>query len=459
MAVCCVPPLKPAVSAPAGPVLIPRPPAPQTIPPCSLPAPGPCEPSLPLASSGLATAGFRTAKYLLDEWKIRCQAGFAQAFADRDSSERGRYESKRLAAETEASSQRSQAGATRALGERLQDLHFWRSELCREIGDLTSETDLLVQQKRRLERAMDASEVLATIASDNLQCRERRLGPDLVRDQVEEELLRELELVRNVQELLKRTLEQTVMQIRLNRDAKQTLEMDWSDKVEAYDIDDKCGRYNNQSTEIQFHLNSSKFEDNASTPESWAQFSHDNICKAEHERMASINLRTLIDNILQDTAEDLRMQAAAVDKAFAKRCEEVEDAKRKLENQLSKTLEEIAKQEMNIASLKQAIKDKQAPLKVAQTRLYQRTHRPNVELCKDAVQFRLVNEVAELTESICCLQQQLEESEQALINMEDTRLSFVKEIAIKANSLFIDREKCMAHRTRYPTLLRLTGYQ
>ncbi|XP_069502860.1 tektin-4-like [Ambystoma mexicanum] len=257
-----------------------------------------------------------------------------------------------------------------------------------------------------------------------------------------------------MQELLKRTLEQTVMQIRLNRDAKQTLEMDWSDKVEAYDTGDRCGRYNNQ-----FHLNSSKFEDNASPPESWAQFSHDNICKAEHERMASINLRTLIDNILQDTAEDLCMQAAAVDKAFAKSCEEVEDAKRKLENQLSKTLQEITKQEMNIASLKQAIKDKQAPLKVAQTRLYQRTHRPIVVLCKDAVQFRLVNEVAELTESIWCLQQQLEKSEQGLINMEDTRLSFVKEIAIKANSLFIDQEKCRAHRTRYPTLLRLTGYQ
>lgn len=41
-----------------------------------------------------------------------------------------------------------------------------------------------------------------------------------------------------------------------------------------------------------------------------------------------------------------------------------------------------------MAALKQAIKDKEAPLKVAQTRLYQRSHRPNVELCRDAAQFR-----------------------------------------------------------------------
>lgn len=459
MSVCCVPPPSAPCPVPPRPVLISRPPIPQSVPPCSIPPPGPCEPALPLPSSGLATAGFRTAKYLPSEWAVRCQAGFAQAFSDRDTSERSRYDSKRLAAETEARSQRSQAGVTKALGERLQDLHFWRSELCREIGDLTSETDLLLAQKRRLERALDATETPASIASDNLQCRERRLGPDLVRDEVEVELIREMELIRNVQELLKRTLEQTVMQIRLNRDAKETLEMDWSDKFEAYDIDDKCGRYNNQSTEIQLHPNSSKFEDYASTPESWADFTHNNICKAEHERMASINLRTLIDNILQDIAEDLRQQCAAVDRAFAKRCEELEDARHKFENQLTKTLEEIGKQEMNITSLKQAIKDKETPLKVAQTRLYQRSFRPNVELCKDTAQIRLVNEVEELTESIRCLQQKLEEAEQSLMNMEDTRLSFVKEIAIKENSLFIDREKCMTHRTRYPTLVKMTGYQ
>lgn len=52
------------------------------------------------------------------------------------------------------------------------------------------------------------------------------------------------------------------------------------------------------------------------------------------------------------------------------------------------TLREITDQEHNVAALKQAIKDKEMPLKVAQTRLYQRSHRPNVELCRDNAQFR-----------------------------------------------------------------------
>lgn len=74
----------------------------------------------------------------------------------------------------------------------------------------------------------------------------------------------------------------------------------------------------------------------ASTPERWAKFSHDNIYRAEREKLASINLRALIDNILHDVSEDLRMQCAAVNEAFAKRCEELDDAKHKLEHHLKK---------------------------------------------------------------------------------------------------------------------------
>lgn len=73
-----------------------------------------------------------------------------------------------------------------------------------------------------------------------------------------------------------------------------------------------------------------------STPESWAQHSHDNIVRAEHERMASIQLRTLIDNILNDTSRDMREQADAVDIAYKRRIDEVQDALNKLEENLQK---------------------------------------------------------------------------------------------------------------------------
>ncbi|NWX51724.1 TEKT4 protein, partial [Steatornis caripensis] len=435
-------------------------PAPQAVPACVLPVKV-CEvePNAgPYPSSGLATAGFRAAKSLPPAWHHSNSALFRKAFAGCERAEHNRAEAKALAERTAATAQRAQQESTAALCRRLQDIRFWKADLQKEIEDLDAETGLLAAQKLRLERALDATEVPYAVAIDNLQCRERRQPPDLVCDEVERELLKEAELIRNIQELLKRTLLQAGNQMRLNRNHKEVCEMDWSDKVETYNSDDKCGRYSNESTNIQFHPSSVKFEESASTPETWAKFSHDNICRAEQEKMASTNLRALIDNILHDVSEDLRMQRAAVNEAFAKHCEELDDTKHKLEHHLKKTLEAIGDEEANIAALKQAIKDKEAPTKVVQTRLYDRSFRPNVELCRDEAQFRLISETKELTESIESLKRKLLESEQSLRNLEDTRMDLEKEIAVKTNSIFIDRQKCMANRTRYH-VLKLSGYQ
>lgn len=74
----------------------------------------------------------------------------------------------------------------------------------------------------------------------------------------------------------------------------------------------------------------------ASTPETWAKFNQDNLLRAERERLASVNLRKLIDCILRDTAEDLRLQCDAVNTAFSSRCEELDDARQKLQYHLQK---------------------------------------------------------------------------------------------------------------------------
>ena len=61
---------------------------------------------------------------------------------------------------------------------------------------------------------------------------------------------------------------------------------------------------------------------------------------------------------------------------------------------MSKTMQEIYDQEKHIEALKQAIRNKGNPLKVAQTRLEARAHRPDVELCRDPPHHRLVEEVS-----------------------------------------------------------------
>lgn len=104
----------------------------------------------------------------------------------------------------------------------------------------------------------------------------------------------------------------------------------------------------------------------------------------------------------------------------------------------------------NVEMLKQAIKDKEAPLMVAQTRLDTRIRRPNVELCRDPAQLKLVNEVNEIYATVDHLQARLREAEAAFQNLLYTKHELESQLALKNNTLFLDREKCMGLRKAFP---------
>ena len=77
------------------------------------------------------------------------------------------------------------------------------------------------------------------------------------------------------------------------------------------------------------------------TPDEWEDFSNDNILAAEKQRQNSVNLRSLVDGILQSVANDMHKQKECVDLAMTKRINETRDAKEKLEDHLSKVSDHI----------------------------------------------------------------------------------------------------------------------
>ena len=72
------------------------------------------------------------------------------------------------------------------------------------------------------------------------------------------------------------------------------------------------------------------------TPEEWQDFSHANIEKAERDIQSSVELRSVVDGLLQQTANDMRKQCNEVNVAFSKRIAETKDTKGKLEDHLNK---------------------------------------------------------------------------------------------------------------------------
>ena len=72
----------------------------------------------------------------------------------------------------------------------------------------------------------------------------------------------------------------------------------------------------------------------------------------------------MIGSTLSNTSQDMREQADRVAQAITDRVAETEEATRKLETNLKKTVDEIAEVETTIRRLKDAIWEKDAPNKV-----------------------------------------------------------------------------------------------
>ncbi|XP_067866103.1 tektin-1 [Heterodontus francisci] len=382
-------------------------------------------------------------KFLPQEWHFSNKSRYNNAEVQRSRSERLVLESERLVDEIENTTRKTQRDVNKKLDQRIEEVTYWEKELNTKLDELSDETELLLGQKTRLEKALDSYYTLLCIAQQCLLNREKRVGIDLVHDEVERELLKEVEVIQGIMALLKRTIEQTDEQLRLNRSAMFYLEKDLKDKATALKVDKFTANLTNNSSNIDYSPNVVRIEGTSVTPQEWQDFTNTTIVNADKQKNNSTAMRSLIDGILSQTTDDMWKQVEAVNRAFKFRIQETRDAKCKLEKHLNKVLDEISKQEKNIDLLKKAIMDEEGPMMVAQTRLDTRTKRPNVELVRDPAQYRLIGEVKEITDNVNRLRETLAQAEAELKGLRRNQLALEEEIEIKTNSLYIDDVQCM----------------
>ncbi|BHF75327.1 Tekt4p [Sparganum proliferum] len=140
--------------------------------------------------TGISTIGFRSGRYAPSEAQESIDRRYMQSHLDNEISKQTREDSKDLMRETNALTEADFKTTTDRLKERLTDLHFWKSELEREILDMITTIDHLVQCKVRVEKALLAIDEAILICTDNLNARQRRFGEDLQQDAVELSLIK-----------------------------------------------------------------------------------------------------------------------------------------------------------------------------------------------------------------------------------------------------------------------------
>ncbi|XP_004692185.1 PREDICTED: tektin-5 [Condylura cristata] len=397
-------------------------------------------------------------RYSPRDWERSSQLQICGAEASRKWCSRLTGDSMRLMQEKEQLTRQMQEGTTRNLGQRLSDIGFWKSELNYELERLTSEGHNLETVKRRLECAAEEVNCPLQVALECLYQREKRIGIDLVHDNVEKNLIQEVDLLKCCQEQMKKLAQRIDIQMRDNRDAQHALERDLENKSSAQFIDEKCFNLRNTSDCISFFHGMEKIDGTISVPETWAKFSNDNIRHSQNMRANTIRLMEEAEYLFETLSDQMWKQFTSTNLAFKARISEVMDVKNKLQTQLAKTLQEIFQAENTIMLLERSIMAKECPLKVAQTRLECRTWRPNMELCRDTPQFKLMNEVFTIDDTLQTLKLRLRETQDTLQLLVMTKSRLEHELAIKANTLCIDKEKCMSMRRTFPSTPRLVGY-
>ncbi|MPC16110.1 Tektin-4 [Portunus trituberculatus] len=294
---------------------------------------------------------------------------------------------------------------------------------------------------------------------NNEECihiRRFRYGVDRTRDPVVFALDKEKETLRTGRSLLTQTLKETEAQISRLLEVKRLLEHDWSDKQEAFQLDHFAAKLANDRVKAQFKAVSAALNEGVSVPDTWSLRSKEHLDVCRREITTGSQLRGAADQALRDVARDAEDTAEAVDVALNIRIAELNEAKGRLTEKDGMLRQEIAQEEVSIASLRQALQDKESPLQVAQSRHWTRSFRPGADRCLDQPHYRLKDELQELPQSIASLRERLRASEDTLEDLHRLHEDFAKDILHREHTLSLER-RCVTVRSVRQTQEKLQG--
>lgn len=183
--------------------------------------------------------------------------------------------------QTQTAADKNQADNTKRLNQRQLEVHRWKCELERAIAAASEEIGFMEEQRRRLKQAGAVLTIPESISGECLELRGSRIDGELVRDEVEEELIKEVALCSEIRDIFSRTLSDVEKQLLEDKTAKQRLEYDWSDKKTAHEIDAISMALNNKSNILMFKPGAVCFPDEQSSPENWEHFTRENLLEGK----------------------------------------------------------------------------------------------------------------------------------------------------------------------------------
>nr|XP_045006134.1 tektin-2 isoform X2 [Jaculus jaculus] len=360
----------------------------------------------------MTTLSFKPSqRFRLPDWHTNSYLLSTNAERQRDASHQIRQEARVLRNETNNQTIWDEHDNRTRLSDRVDTVNRWKEMLDKCLTDLDAEIDNLTQMKESAEQNLQAKNLPLDVAIECLTLRDSRRDIDVVKDPVEEELHKEVEVIEATRKALQQKISQAFEQLCLLQEVRQQLNTDHRGKMETLEIDRGCLSLNLNSPNISLKVNPTRVPNGSTTLQQWDEISQYNKSHAEAEMKAAIELREAITLTI------------------------------------AQTLEEIAEMQEDIRRLEEDLHRKLMNLKLAHTRLESRTYRPNAELCQDQAQYGLTDEVHQLEATITVLKQKLAQAQDALDALYKHLARLQADIACKTNSMLLDT-KCMDTRRK-----------
>ncbi|OWK04916.1 TEKT2 [Cervus elaphus hippelaphus] len=286
-------------------------------------------------------------RFRLPDWQTNSYLLSTNAERQRDASHQIRQEARVLRRETNNQTIWDEHDNRTRLAERIDTVNRWKEMLDKCLTDLDAEIDALAQagsqgrMKESAEQNLQAKNLPLDVAIECLTLRESRRDIDVVKDPVEEELHKEVEVIEATKKALQQKISQAFEKLFLLQEARQQLISDHRGKMETLDIDRGCLSLNLTSPNISLKINPTRVPSGSTTLQQWDDFSRFNKDRGEAEMKRAIELREAIALTIAETNNELEAQRVATEFAFRKRLREME-----------KLYSELKWQEKNVSLLR-----------------------------------------------------------------------------------------------------------
>uniref|UniRef100_A0A2A4K9W1 Tektin n=1 Tax=Heliothis virescens TaxID=7102 RepID=A0A2A4K9W1_HELVI len=347
---------------------------------------------------------------------------------------------------------KKQGETTDTLKERVKDMAYWKKQVQKALNGMSEEIRTLDADRAKLKSACRILMLPEAISRECLELRTHRYEPDLVRDDAEQELIKEVAIVGEIRRVFQDTLAKVEVQMEYNKAAKASIEMDWSDKISALKTDSQNLHMTPDSNLILHHPGSARWTENATSLEFWEHFCKESIRNCDEVRQKSADLRADLMTAIIKGSQDMKTQADRTNCALEETVTATEQLCAKLEETLKDNLQTIADVEKLIDYLSDALRQVDERDKLSGTRLQNRNYnRPNVENCRDKAQYALMGEAKFIKETADSLTGKMREADAVRAELMKYRGELEREIACKRKSLNIDQDRLSRVRAHLPS--------